>query len=177
MPQEPFSISQFIDALKRDNLVRAYIPMGYAPTLPLIAAHGQEVRLLIPFARYQATGKVDQTLVYPPKYVIEFMLPSKRLLRWQDLMTHRAFAKIDFNQPIGTFRHEAVKHLDKEQYATLRQDLYALYDKAIAAILAGEEMNLRERSLFTSLLNQMLEPCFYPVYQALNPVFAKEYLK
>ena len=172
-----FSTAEFIKQLKSSDFAHSRIPMGYVPGLPILSISNGNLCMHIPFLRYKVTGKIDNTLVYPIKYVVSACIPEGTIVKYEDLAYNPAFNKVDFGNAIGTFRHVAVKHLDKDGFKALKRSLYEKYDKIIAFLTSGEPYSASDEGTFKSLLNQLLEPSLHPFYFALDNTFANKYLK
>ncbi len=168
------SIKELIGALRTsDFLVQCAMPLGYAEGYPVLRQCNGEVLLMIPFLKYQVTGKRDQTLVYPIRYTVTVRVRDGKVVGFQDLSADGRFAKVDFDRPIGLFRHEAIRDWNKQTYQDNRQLLYRLYDGVCAQMLAGTEVTGQELS---DLLKMMVEPCQMPIYQAMDRNFYDTYL-
>lgn len=157
-------------------LVECEMPMGYAEGFPILRQCNGETLLLIPFLKYQVTGKVDQTLVYPIRFVITIRVRDGKIMGYQDLTADGRFAKVEMERPIGLFRHEAIRHWNKQTYQENRQLLYRLYDRVCMAMAQGRQVPQEEQEQLRLLLRQMVEPCQLPIYQALDRKFYDCYL-
>lgn len=164
--------------LVRDSqfLVDCEMPMGYAEGFPILRQRNGELLLMIPFLRFQVTGKVDRTLVYPIRFVITVRARDGKIVGYQDLTADGRFGKVDFDQPIGLFRHEAIRSWDKQTYRDNKQLLYRLYDRVCTAMAQGRPVTREEQEPLRSLLRQMVEPCQLPIYRALDGTFYDTYL-
>lgn len=172
-----FSTEQFIKQLKSSDFVRGNIPMGYVPGLPILTVLNGNLCMRVPFLKYFVTGEVDNTFVYPVKYLVTVCVPEGNVIGFEDLAFNGAFANVAFTDPIGKFRHDAVKNLDKEAFSALKTTLYEEYDKIIAYLAEGAPYTKDDESTFTALIRQILEPCLHPFYSAIDHNFATKYLK
>ena len=152
------------------------LPLGYTPGLPLLQIRNEQLCLLIPYLKYRVTGVADKTLVYPIRYVATLVLPEKKLVDFQDLSFQPQYGKVDFNAPVGLFRHEAIRHLNKTEYWQTRKELLAHYDRVIGALLFGEDYTPEEEEQMRTLLRMMVEPSQLPIYKALDEDFYNKYL-
>ena len=130
----------------------------------------------IPFLKYKITGEVDKTFVYPIKYVATVLIPEGVVVSFEDMSLNTAFASVKFSDPIGTFRHEAVKNLDKKAYENMRSELYDEYDNVVKCLVSGKKYTSNNEACFRKLLNMLLEPSLRPFYKAINIDFANKYL-
>lgn len=171
-------VAKIIKDVKTSGFFRnTEIPLGYVDGLPIITVKNEKPCLIIPFLKYKVTGVVDKTLVFPIKYYITVSLSDGKIIGYTDLSFEEMFKKIDFNKPIGFFRHEAVKNYSKFEYKEKKQQLYKMYDKIISAMLAGETCDIFDVTDFTELLNIIIEPSLKPIYEALDKDFYNKYLK
>ena len=150
------------------------LPIGYVADLPIIGVVSGKLCLKVPYLKYKITGEIDKTLVFPVKYVLTYSLPDLKPIGFEDLAFNPAFRKVDFNKPIGFFRHEAIKALSKAEYQKSRSELLSMYDNVIKAILT--KTPYKGTSAFKKLLNTMLEPSVKPIYKALDKKFYDNFL-
>lgn len=160
--------SEFVNACQ--------MPMGYTEGYPIISRENGGVYLVVPFLRFQVTGEVDKTLVYPIRYTVTVELPTGRIVGFQDLSADGRFRKVDFSKPIGLFRHDAIKDLTKQEYKAAKEELYGLYDTVIQDLLAGQTPSEDVLNAMAQLLSRLAEPCQMPVYKALDPDFFDRFL-
>ena len=152
------------------------MPLGYVSGLPIVSIQGGKVCLKVPFLKYKVTGEVDKTLVYPVKYVITYSIPSMLPVGFEDLSYNEAFRKVNFNEPIGFFRHDAIKTLDKMAYKKKKEELLSMYDKLASALVNNTAYSLEEETAFKDLLGMMLEPSVKPIYQVIDKKFYDKFL-
>lgn len=171
------SVKDLIKDLKTSQfLLVCEMPLGYVEGIPVLQVRRGEPYIMIPFLRYRVTGKVDKTLVFPIRYAVTIRAKDGKVVLFQDLTADSRFSKVDFNKPIGLFRHEAIRSWNKKIYADKKDELMGLYGKACDAILAGETVDPEIQAGMKELLTDMVEPCQLPVYQALDQGFYNDYL-
>lgn len=171
-----FSTANFLNQFKNSRAVQALIPLGFAPNLPIITSVNGTLCLKIPFLKYKVTGVVDKTLVYPIRYVITVSLSNLMIVSYEDLSYNETFSNVNFARSVGTFRHDAVKNLNKQEFADLRNKLFDEYDKMIAFLADGAEYTEADKELFINLFNRVLEPSLKPFYHAIDNNFATRFL-
>ena len=150
------------------------LPLEYVTGLPIIGVKAGALCLKIPFLKYKVTGEVDKTLVFPVRYVLTYSLPDMKPIGFEDLAYNPVFKKVNFNKPIGFFRHEAIKSLSKEAYKEKKNELFAKYDEVIKAIL--NKTSYPHAKEFKDLLNMMIEPSVKPIYKAIDKKFYDSFL-
>lgn len=171
------NVKDILRGTKSDSFIlNCNMPMGYSAGLPILHIRNEELCLTIPFLKYRVTGQVDKTLVYPIRYTTTMLLPEKTFIEFRNLAYQPRFQKVDFSKPVGLFRHEAVKHLTKQEYQSARDELLGLYDKVIRALLYGEEYGAQEEQRMKQLLQMLVEPSLLPIYKALDGDFYNKYL-
>lgn len=148
--------------------------MGYVAGLPIISAVGNKLCLKVPYLKYKVTGEVDKTLVYPVKYVLTYSLPDLKPVGFEDLEYNKTFRKVEFNRPIGYFRHDAIKALSKKEYADKKAELFSMYNELAASLIENKPYSRINE--FKKLLNIIIEPSVKPIYKALDNTFYKNYL-
>lgn len=157
-------------------LLYCELPMGYVEGLPILQIRNGQLCIMIPFLKYQVTGKVDQTLVYPIHYTVTVLLPEGKIMGYQDVSVLPHFSKVDFTKPVGLFRHEAIKQWGKKEYAAKREELFSMYDKVANALLYGDDYTEEDEAAMRNLLQIMVEPSQLPIYKVLDEDFYDKYL-
>lgn len=171
-------VKDLLRDIRRGEFVNAcQMPMGYTDGYPMFHRVNGQVYLVIPFLRFQVTGQVDQTLVYPIRYTVTAELPTGRIVAFQDLGADSRFRKVDFGKPIGLFRHDAIKDLTKQEFQAIKDDLYSAYDAVLTSLLADEEPAEEAVNALAQLLSRLAEPCQKPIYEALDGNFAAKFLR
>lgn len=172
-----FSTEALLKKLKTNTFIlNSSMPMGYVSGLPILCILNGNLCMKIPFLKYKVTGEIDKTFVYPTKYVATVTIPEEQVVAFEDLSLQNNFANVSFSSPIGTFRHEAVKELDKTAYENLRSRLYKEYDKIVDSLINGKEYSSSDESKFRKLFNTVLEPSLHPFYKAIDKEFANKYI-
>ena len=172
-----FSLSDFLRELKSSDFVLGCeMPMGYTPGLPTLLIKNDALIIQIPYLKYQTTGETDKTLVFPVRYVIELTLPDLKFINYKDLMFDSAYQTIDFSRPIGLFRHDTIKNLNKREYKAKKEELFKCYDEVVDYLLNDGEYTDSDENHFKELFSLMLEPSLYKMYRVLNKDFCNKYL-
>lgn len=170
-------VAQIIKNIKSsDFYYNCKIPMGYVDGYPVLSIKNSKLCLTIPFLKYKITGEVDKTLVYPIKYLITVCVSDENVVGFEDLSFNSLFRKVDFDKPVGFFRHDAVKKYNKNQFKEKRTELYNMYNKIATAILYNTPYSEAEDAQFKELFNIMLEPSLTPIYKAIDKDFCDKYL-
>ena len=173
-----FSTQELLKSLKTNDFVlHSGLPMGYVPGLPLVCILNGNLCMKVPFLKYQLTGKVDQTLVFPIKYVATVIIPEEKIVSWEDLEFHAGFARVSFAEPAGLFRHDAVKHMSKTEYNKTRTALFTEYDTMIDSLISEDEYSSDHEQLFTKLFNTLLEPSLRPFYHMIDTDFSHHFIE
>ena len=171
------SVENIIKQLKTSEFtLNCRMPMGYSSGLPILQIKNDSLCLTIPYLKYKVTGVVDKTLVYPIRYTISVELPENHVVGFSDLSFNKAFEKVDFNKPIGFFRHDSIKNLDKNEYKAKRAELMALYSKLADSLIYGTEFTKEDDNNMKTLLRLLVEPSQYPIYKSLDKDFYNRFL-
>ncbi len=172
-----FSTEALIHDLKTNKSVQySNIPMGYVPGLPLLSIKNGYLCMKVPFLKYRMTGEVDKTHIYPIKYIVTLSVPECMVVGIEDLSYNETFANVEFNTPIGLFRHDAVKNLNKKAYKNLKKALFIEYDKIINHLCGISGYSENDERQFKSLFNVLIEPSLTPFYRAIDIDFSNKYL-
>ncbi len=168
-------IAEFLKSEKQSAFcLGCAMPLGYVAGFPIIGAVAGKLYLKVPFLKYKVTGEADKNLVFPVKYVLTYSLPDMKPVGFEDLEYNRVFKKVEFNKPIGFFRHEAVKNFSKAEYLEKKDELLSMYDDVIKALT--EKIPYPRTAEFKKLLNVMIEPSVKPIYKALDKTFFDNFL-
>lgn len=172
-----FSTESIIHGLKKNKFIQySNIVMGYAPGLPILVNINGRLCMKVPYLKYRVTGQLDNTLVFPIRYVVTISLPEGAIVGFEDMSFNKAFSKVEFEIPVGRFRHEAVRNMNKTEYANSRSKLFAEYDKIIKHIVLGGTYSDYDEKRFKTLLNIILEPSLVPFYSAIDSEFVGRYV-
>ena len=175
--EKKFSLKETIKNIQTGSFaLNCAMPIEYRAGLPILKIVNNQLCVVIPFLKYKITGEVDKTQVFPVMYTITASLPTGKIVGFEDLRFNPEFAGTDFSTPVGLFRHDAIKNLNKEAYNNLRKELYAGYDKIVNYLTNNGTYTVDDENCFKSLLNTILEPSLRPFYQALDTDFANKYI-
>ncbi len=172
----PNHIADLFDGISKRPEVRAAIPMSYTPGIPFLSVSNEELCINVPFLRYKVTGEKDKTLVYPIRYVVTYVIPENIMIRFVDLAYTPLASKIDFNKPVGHFRHRAIADLNRDQYNALRRDTLDALNHVAAEMLGEEDEDPETDTRLYELMSRIVEPSLYPIYHKLAPSFFKKYI-
>lgn len=171
------SVENIIKQLKTSEFtLNCRMPLGYSSGLPILQIKNDSLCLTIPYLKYKVTGVVDKTLVYPIRYTISVELPENNVVGFSDLTFNKSFEKVDFNKPVGFFRHDSIKDLDKNGYKAKRAELMSLYGKLADSLIYGTEFTAQDNENMKSLLKLLTEPSLYPIYKVLDRDFYNRFL-
>lgn len=175
---EKNSISRLFKGLKARAEVRALIPMGYIAGMPIITIKNEQLVAIIPFLRYKITGQIDRTLVFPIRYVLEYLVPECQLVGFKDLAVVSEYADYDFEKVIGFFRHESVKHLDRASFEALKMNTLSEFDKLVNYLIGEyENYSQSDEKCLIKNLQTIIEPFVIEQYASLDADFYNKYLK
>lgn len=170
-------ISNLHAGLKHRPEMRVLIPMGYVPSIPILKVENDILCAEYPFLRYKVTGKPDETLVYPIRFTLTYELPEYRVVEFKDLAVDTRFGNVNFNKPCSKFRHEAIRSLDKDAFASLKENTLSGMDKVVAALVNEAPYYYNDEKELVANLSKIIDPALYPFYRALSPEFYNKYLK
>lgn len=133
--------------------------------------------LVIPFLKYQLTGEIDKTRVFAPRFVVTVVVNDGKVVKYEDLMYDSRFEEVDFRKPVGLFRHSSVRHLKKEDYNKMRNEIYALLDALSDSMIGKMEFDEMDAMKLNKLFSVLLEPSMKPFYHAIDKTFFETYIK
>lgn len=155
--------------------IQALIPMGYSPGIPVLTSRQGELCVDIPFLRYRITGQKDRTLVFPVKFVATYVVPEMNMVSFVNLAFTDMAKNVDFNKPVGFFRHEAIADLTRQQYDELREHTLTCLDRLAYCLLNGGNDPENEENLANDM-SLIVEPSLYPFYKSLSPKFFLKFI-
>ena len=169
--------TEILKALKTNELIlHSTIALGYTPGLPMADCRNGVPCLVIPYMKYQMTGKVDATLVFVPRYVVTVEVKHGTVVDYSDLTFDNRFSKVDFNKPAGNFRHAAIHHLDKREYEDMRNKLYEALDTLCKSMTKESDFDEMDKHRMAKLYDLLLEPSVKPFYHAIDRKFFETYI-
>lgn len=169
---------EILKSLKTNEfLLNSNIPMGYTPGLPMLSLCNGEPCFVIPYMKYQVTGEVDKTRVFAPRFVVTVTAKNGNVVKYEDLMYDSRFEEVDFKKSVGLFRHSAIRHLKKEDYYKMRNELYYLLDGLAGSMTGKVEFDDMDAMKISRLFAVLLEPSVKPFYHAINKTFFETYIK
>ena len=170
------SIQEFLKKINTGSAVRENIPMGLGMGFPVLNITGD--RLLVSVFYYRSVLRPnDQTLLMPPEYKLTLDYPSGKLTSFENLRLDPRYAKVNFDKPLGMFRHEAIKHLDRDGYKKAKEDLYDALNRLIAFLGDEGEFTKEDEEKLSGLYTMMTEPSLHPFYRSLSPQFFERYIE
>lgn len=161
--------------LKRLPEIKALIPMGYTPGIPMLKLRQDNLCMMVPYLCYKVTGEKDNTLVFPIRFVTEYLIPENKMVSFTDLAYTSMAGSVDFNKPCGTFRHEAIANLSRLEYDALRNATLSSLDKVASYLLDDGEFSAEDYQLLTAQLDTIIEPSLRGFYSVLSPDFFNKY--
>lgn len=169
-------IKDFLKQINRSAVVRSYVSMGLGAGLPELDIVGDHLLVTVFYYRVHPR-KDDQSLIMPPEYVLSFDYPSCRLASFEALRMSSRGKDLDFNQPVGTFRHDAIKDLDRAAYQAKKDELYALLDRLIASLGGEGEFGEADERALRALYQLLAEPSLKPAYRTIAPAFFARFVE
>lgn len=169
------SIQDFLKKINTSCVVRSYVSLELGMGFPMINI--EKDSLIISVFYYRSVLRPnDKTLIMPPEYEMSFEYPSGRLVSFQNLRLSPCYTAIDFEKPVGTFRHEAIKNMNKREYKAEREKLYNMVNRLISYL--GEEGDFfkNDEEEMSELYTKLTEPSLHPFYKAMAPEFFQRYI-
>lgn len=172
------SISRLYRDLNSRVEVRALIPMGYVAAMPVITVKNGQLVAIVPFLRYKVTGEIDRTLVFPIRYVLEYLVPECQVVGFRDLTVEPDYDGENFDRVIGFFRHDAVKHMDQASFMEFKKETLSKIDRLVDLLTGDSEdyTEIEDDSLRNNL-QTIIEPFVISQYARLDEDFYNKYLK
>lgn len=169
-------VSELFTTIKNRKEIQAIVPMDYSPGMPVLTSRQDELCVEIPFLRYKVTGEKDRTLVYPVRYIAVYVIPEMQLISFEDLAYTEMSQSVDFNKPIGFFRHQSIINLTRKEYNDLRKRTLFGLDELANSLLGGTDFDLDKEKRLIADMSRIVEPSLYPLYKSIAPNFYNKYI-
>ncbi len=170
------TIQNFLKIIKTSSVTRENIPMGLGMGYPMLNITNDN--LLVSIFYYRSVLRPDdKTLLMPPEYMLTFDYPSGKLTSFENLRLDSRFSKVVFEKPVGLFRHDAIKHLNHEEYKEKKEELYNSLNKLIASLGDEGEFTQSDEAELLKLYSMMTEPALHPFYKFIAPKFFERYIR
>ena len=174
MEANKISVRELMVQFSKSDFHKKSIPMGMAAGWPCIHWMGKTVCITIPyFSRSVREEKVALHSIYCS--VTFPVANSDKIMDFTIYPYQREWADVDYKNPIGTFPHEALDGVDKNEYKELRRELYRYYDELLDAVRNKRKFTQEEE--MTALFSRLMEPALYPQYLKLNRKFYSYFCK
>ncbi len=158
-------------------LLHSNMPMDYTPGLPMLTVVNGTPYYVIPYLKFRMTGEVDRTRVFPPRFVVKVCATNGNIVVFQDISSYKRFEKINFQHPVGIFRHAAIRHFSKASYQQKRNELLALMDRLAASAEDKTKFSGLDNVKLCNLFALLLEPSLKPFYHAIEKDFFETYIQ
>lgn len=168
------SFSEYINNVKCSNAAREMIPMGINAGWPAISIRSQRICVTIPYFKTGILEPNDKTPIFPIRYCLTTVWPYTKIVEFFDLKFMKDFSNYDFDQPIGTFRHEALQSVGRKEYFAMRDELLSYYDELISCVV--EKRPFGRQARMAELMQILVEPSLKPMYQSINKSFYTRFL-
>lgn len=165
-------MQDFISKVNKSDTRRRLIPMEMGSGWPSLSIKNKQICVTIPYFRTQS-GEDGKVFVFPLSYILTVTWPNAAVVEFTSLRYKKEYNAIDFGKPAGTFKHEAVKDMNKDEYRDMRKSLFELYDELIECITDKKDF-LGEKE-FSQTLSVLMEPSLLPMYMHIAPKFFGSY--
>lgn len=161
-----------IDKLNKSSARGFLVPMEMSSGWPSVSIKNGRVCITIPYFK-TAPGESGQIFLFPLSYSVTLTWPEGNIVSFLRHSFDKEYKGIDFSKPVGTFKHEAIKALDKAAYILAKESCFAFYDELIECII--EQKDFTHQDEMSVLLGQLMEPSLLPMYQKIAPQFFGAY--
>lgn len=166
--------------LRRTPLFRALVPMEAAVGWPIPIPRHREgktsVFMKIPlYGMRPSPEKGIAAYLFPPFATMTLEWRSLTTVEYVNLRYATSWPESAWQEPVGTFPHEAARTTVGE-YKAWREELLGRYDELFEMLAAGREPGDAWSAPFAALLRRLIEPALEPYYRELAPRFFERYL-
>lgn len=175
MTMDQFSTYDLVSRFNCSEFRRKSIPQQLFSGWPCIQMVGKTLCLTIPY--YARTATSDKIALYPIYCSVTFpILNPERLMDFTIYPHQRTWSDLDYSQPVGYFKHEALKDITtKSEYQALCRELFGYYDQMIQAVLDKRPFEQEEEMI--RCLSKLMEPGQYPQYLRINKRFYSHFCR
>lgn len=169
---EKLTMLDFIKKANTSEVRKRMIPMELSPGWPAISIKSSTICVSIPFLRTQLTED-KKVALFPLSSLLVLTWPNMAIAEFSVLKFKKEYSAIDYTKPVGVFKHEAIKDLNKKEYAEKRDELYSFYDELIDCIV--NKKDFKREAEMRELFQLLMEPSLYPMYKHLFKNFFEVY--
>ena len=167
-------IKEIISAVNNGRFRKSSIPTQLASGWPSIHYIGKTLCVTIPY--FSRAIKNDKVLLYPLYCSVTVPLGNiERIMDFTVYRYHPDWMGVNYDQPCGYFRHDALKNVTRSQYQQMRTQLFEYYDILIAQMVSGMEIKVNTDMI--NLFTQLMEPCHFEQYLRINKQFYSNFCK
>lgn len=167
-----YNMDALLNQVNHGAFRRSVIPMELAAGWPCLRKAGDKLAVTVPYFSRRITG--ETVALYPICCALTVLLDNpNQICDYQVFSYQPDWAGVNFNQPCGYFKHEALKGVDRQTYQKMCMQLYACYDNMAHCIQQGIPFEKAEE--MTKLFSVLMEPGLYPYYQKLNKNFYSKF--
>lgn len=175
MNMDSFSTFKLVSDFNRSEFRRKAIPHNLFSGWPCVHTVGKTLCMTIPY--YARTSTSERIALYPIYCSVTFpVMNPDRLMDFTVYPHQRLWSDINYSEPIGYFKHEALADIKtKGEYKELVMQLYGYYDSMILAVLAKKPFV--EEAQMIKLFSKLMEPGLYPQYLRMNKKFYSHFCR
>ena len=164
-----------LEHIRQMPLYRQLVPQEASHGWPIPRRRAGRAFMFVPYVTIEP-DPAGGGRIYPPLAAITVEWGSGRVVKYVDLRTSHPAPPDDWESQVGTFPHEAVAGLSREEYARSVGELLAMYDEMLDTLAVSGALPPFWMSRFGRMLRQLLEPSLEPFYRSLAPGFVKRFL-
>lgn len=169
-------IEDLMHTIRKTPLYRQLIPLEAGVGWPIPLRRNKKVYVTLPFFGQAHDPHTHETILYPPFALITFDWSNQTPVEYVNLRFRNPWPEGNWEERAGTFPHAAIAHFSIGQYRDRRNELLALYDELLEALVHDETLPAEREASFSMLLRLLMEPSLEPYYRALGPKFFGHFL-
>lgn len=167
---------QLMQDIRKMPIFHQLVPMEAGIGWPMPRRAGGQVYVTLPFYGFLWTPEQRSWTLFPPISTITVQWSNLVPVEYVDLRYSRPWPEGQGDSPVGTFPHDAVAALTREQYEQDRSELLTMYDELFDTLVLNKALPPFWNRRFGQLLRRFLEPALEPYYRGLAPKFFAQFL-
>lgn len=166
------SMLQFITRLNKSEIRKLLIPTECVSGWPYVSIKNGKICVSVPYFKTRSAGN-GKFYLFPLSHSLTLTWDNGVVVDFTRFSFTKDFKGVDYAKPVGTFKHEAIADMAKEEYAKKREELFNCYDELISCIEQKKEFP--HEAQMREALSLLMEPSLLPFYRRLNAKFFDKY--
>ena len=173
---------QLLKNIRKTPLFRQLIPQEAGIGFPIPLRRKDKVFAIIPCYGFTPTTEKGKTILFPPFATITVNWKNQVPVEYSNLLFRkdepgREWVGLQWEGKIGTFPHDALVQMTRNEYLQKRIQLLKMYDNMFSNLEEKRAFSSEWEASFKELLSLLIEPALIPYYRVLGSKFCDRFLQ